>query len=839
MKQILLSILITLNVLVISRADVVNSEIAAQAAKNHYWNFSEDITYEDITLNLSYIETINGSPVYYIFDINENKGFVIIAADDDVYPVLGYSFEGNYNDEKDKLPPNFSAWMDNYSDQIVYARENSLSADATISEKWSELTIFNPDPGNMDNVNPLLTTNWDQGYYYNALCPVDNGGPGGHVYVGCVATAMGQIMKYHNYPDQGNGTHTYYCYPYGSQTADFGATTYNWSLMPNQLYSNNTEVATILYHCGVGVNMQYSASGSGAYSDDARDALVDYFIYSSDAQLLTKASYSTTAWENMLKNDLEAERPLYYAGFGGGAGHAFVCDGYQGTNYFHFNWGWSGYANGYFYLNNLNPGGYSFNQNQEAILYIYPEGSSTLSPPENLEAEIINTNDVQLSWDAPSGKDLLGYNIFRNNENIDNTTETNYNDENLDPGTYEYYVTALYSDGESVPSAPASVLIGGSSVTIFEDDFDTYAANQQLACQNSVDWTTWSNAPCGNEDPYITTDEAYSVPNSFVVEGVNDLVKEIENYTSGLYKISFYINVPSGFLGYFNTLQYFAGADSKWGMQVFFNDDGTGSIDGGGQTAATFSFQNNTWLYNEVIIDLNNDWAEYILDGNSIHSWVWSIGAFGQNNMNQLGGSNFYAWDGSSKGTPKYYIDNYKLEELVVNQLLPPTNLQADIVDGDVHLTWDPPENENLLGFNIYYSLNGGGFDLLEGSYSGPQPFIHQDPGYGLHEYYVTALYDEGESEPSNTVEILITTIAENTLDIIKVFPNPATDLVNISSEFEIKTVKVFNYAGQVKTDEQVESTDYRINTSQYKPGIYFFRIETTAGIISKRIIIQ
>jgi hypothetical protein len=119
-------------------------------------------------------------------------------------------------DGKDKLPPNFSAWMDNFADQIVYARENLLSADASITEKWSELTDYNPDPENMDNVNPLLTTNWDQGYYYNALCPVDNGGPGGHVYVGCVATAMGQIMKYHNYPDQGNGTHTYYCYPYGN-----------------------------------------------------------------------------------------------------------------------------------------------------------------------------------------------------------------------------------------------------------------------------------------------------------------------------------------------------------------------------------------------------------------------------------------------------------------------------------------------------------------------------------------------------------------------------------------------------------------------------------------------
>ncbi|MCD4730897.1 MAG: T9SS type A sorting domain-containing protein, partial [Bacteroidales bacterium] len=457
-------------------------------------------------------------------------------------------------------------------------------------------------------------------------------------------------------------------------------------------------------------------------------------------------------------------------------------------------------------------------------------------PPENLEAEIINTNDVQLTWDAPSGKDLLGYNIYRNNENIDNTTETNYDDENLEPGTYEYYITALYSDGESVPSAPASVLIGGSSLTLFEDDFDTYAANQQLVCQNSVDWTTWSNAPCGNEDPYITTAEAYSGSNSFVVEGVNDLVKVIENYTSGLYKISFYMYVPSGFLGYFNTLQDFAGANSSWGMQVFFNDDGTGSIDGGVQTAATFSFQNNTWLYNEVIVDLNNDWAEYILDGNSIHSWVWSIGAFGQSNMNQLGGSNFYAWDGTTKGTPKYYIDDYKLEELIVNQLLPPTNFAISPVGNDFLLTWNEPDGKGLLGYNIYYST-GGGFTIV--AFVTDPEYLIESPGAGMHQYYITALYDEGESDPTNIIEFVITDIDESLLSESKIYPNPATDFVNISSEFEIKTVKIFNYAGQVMTVEQVKSTHYRINTSQYNPGIYFLRIETTAGIISKRIIIE
>ncbi len=208
-----------------------------------------------------------------------------------------------------------------------------------------------------DNVDPLLSTLWNQGTYYNQLCPTDPNGPGGHVWAGCVATAMGQVMKYHDHPDQGTGSHSYYAAGYGTQSANFGVTTYEWSSMPNQINSNNLPIATLLYHLGVSVDMQYSPNGSGAYSSDARDALVDYFSYSPNAQLLPKNSFPIETFIYKLQNELNLNRPVYYSGSGSGGGHAFVCDGYQGDDYFHFNWGWSGYGDGYFYLNNLNPGG--------------------------------------------------------------------------------------------------------------------------------------------------------------------------------------------------------------------------------------------------------------------------------------------------------------------------------------------------------------------------------------------------------------------------------------------------------------------------------------------------
>ena len=158
------------------------------------------------------------------------------------------------------------------------------------------------------------------------------------------------------------------------QSADFGATTYNWASMPNSLNSNNISVATLLYHLGVSVDMQYSPSGSGAFSSDARDALVEYFGYSENAALLPKNSFPIETFKYKIKNELNLNRPVYYSGSSNSGGHAFVCDGYQGDNHFHFNLGWSGYGNGYFYLSNVN----GFNQGQSALFYVYPEGTKFL-----------------------------------------------------------------------------------------------------------------------------------------------------------------------------------------------------------------------------------------------------------------------------------------------------------------------------------------------------------------------------------------------------------------------------------------------------------------------------
>lgn len=304
-----------------------------------------------------------------MFLFNFSDGFILIAAEDKAIPVLGYSV--NTKIDPNDLPDAFLELVHQYSLEIEFIRSNQLKASREIEMQWNGEIPISSFTDNISSVSPLLNTNWHQGCYYNASCPSDPAGPCNHVWAGCVATAMGQVMKYYQFPTSGNGSHSYFDSNYGYQYANFGSASYNYNAMPNSISSGNSSIANFLYQIAVSVDMQFDPSGSGAFSSDARDAMVNYFDYSSAASLEHRNDYSTSDWVNMIMDELDNDRPVLYYGYGTG-GHAFVCDGYQGSNYFHFNWGWGGSADGYFYLSNLNPSGYTFTNNQEAIISLYP-----------------------------------------------------------------------------------------------------------------------------------------------------------------------------------------------------------------------------------------------------------------------------------------------------------------------------------------------------------------------------------------------------------------------------------------------------------------------------------
>ena len=378
-KRISITIALLCIFFIFLKAAEVPVSLAQKVAENFLLKqIEKDPNLKNIKVDVSFADEMkmNNSTkaALYIFGIS-NKGFIIIAGDDNVYPILGFSFTNSLN--MNNISPELAYWLDSYVKQISYTAENPYNK-SEISKVW-ETYIQNQSiqkSGKFTQVEPLILTTWDQSNFYNAYCPADAGGPGGHVYAGCVATAMGQIMKYYNYPQQGTGTHSYNDWTYGTQYANFGATTYNWTGMVNSVNSYNNAVAEFLYHCGVSVDMGYAIDGSGANSDDVVPALVNYFGYSSSVNIQDKQDYSESQWINMLKSNLEDLMPLYYSAYSDVAGHAFDFDGYYddalGTH-FHINWGWGGYGNGYFYVNNLASPGGNFSNGHQAIFNIIPD----------------------------------------------------------------------------------------------------------------------------------------------------------------------------------------------------------------------------------------------------------------------------------------------------------------------------------------------------------------------------------------------------------------------------------------------------------------------------------
>ena len=384
MKKVFILLATILCLISSVHAKKVDLETAKKVAVNFFYerlSQHQQVNYHQLSVKEVFSEKVDAMNVYYALNFPEG-GFVIVSSDDAVTPILAYSFEGNYAEENH--PPQFNSWMENYAKQIIYCIKNNIAANQQINSDWARLKTS--DPGNLKltplpDVTPLIISTWDQGSNYNALCPADPSGPDGKVYAGCVATAMSQVLYYYRFPATGSGSRCYTPNGYSQQCADFENTNYRWNEMMNSISFRDTAVAELIWHAGVSVEMMYSPSGSGAYSEDALTAFINNFRYSPDAHLVARDDYPLNGDEfpAILRDNLDHKRPMYYDGYGSG-GHAFNVDGYQGTNYFHFNWGWSGYYNGYFYLNNLNPGGENFNNGQRAMVNLYPDTLSNTYP---------------------------------------------------------------------------------------------------------------------------------------------------------------------------------------------------------------------------------------------------------------------------------------------------------------------------------------------------------------------------------------------------------------------------------------------------------------------------
>ena len=404
-----------------------------------------------------------GNACLYVFNIDD-KGYYIVSADDRAKPILAFSDEGAL--DINNLPPAMSYYLERYESAISYAIENNLEAEQEIVDEWNSVRARGVvENNNLDRaVEPLIDLLWNQDYPYNYYCPTGAGGPGGHVYVGCAADAMAMVMKYWNYPDVGVGEHSYQPEGYPYQSITWGEA-YDWDNMPKQLNYGSPQnqihaVATLMYHCGVTINMQYGVDGSGAFSSDVPEAMRSHFKYTSEMTLEYREYFEKKDWEDMLIANFDQGFPAFYAGHSqASGGHAFVCDGYTNNRYFHFNWGWTGSGNGNFAIDALNPMGWNFNDGQNAIFDMIPDyayETMPTAPVIDTKSNSADSKKGQIIVNVPSlsqsGAELTTIDklvIMRNGVEVHTATNVNpgeeyvFVDEVPEYDSYNYSVYAV------------------------------------------------------------------------------------------------------------------------------------------------------------------------------------------------------------------------------------------------------------------------------------------------------------------------------------------------------------------------------------------------------------
>ena len=735
----------------------------------------------DIQLQLASVALNRDGVDFYAYNVRGGNGFVIVAGDDRVKPILAYSTTGSFNPED--VAEGFEYTLNSFRQEIQYVREHNLAATPDIVAEWDAVLKngqIMPDRQARSVVGPLCQTIWNQNFPYNSQCPEDPEGNGGYVYAGCVATAMGQVMKFWDYPEQGTGSYSYNPSGYPQQTANFGETEYHFELMPLALDSLSTEedyfyIAQLLHHCGIAVDMQYSGNGSGAYSFDVPTALSNYFGYSTDSDLPTLSfwgfqMYTNEQWIQMLKDGgLDEGMPLYYSGSddNGAGGHAFVCDGYDENDYFHFNWGWSGRDDAWCPIGALNTTKYAFNDSNSFLGHIVPQNSSYYLRADSVaDFTIVENRDytgVTLSWNNPSvnlnGDPLASIesiSIRRNNQEIATLTNAqvgaamSYDDNDLEPGLYEYsiFVTNTYGISRNVYR---TILVGEKCPVTF------------VLMDEGGDG--WKGAAIS-----VTNESGQRIAVIGMNEGAMDTIV---------------VPLLTGNLNFI------------W---------------------------NHGWYHTNEQYDTDYECSFFIFDGDNNMLY----------NSDELEDGIFMTYNNNCDfGTLTCYpVENLQGEYQWHNG-----------EEYGAYLTWEKPAVTPYLHHFEVYRTNGASKDdelIAEIDFEGNGTYSYFDNTYGMvpeDTYYsVRSVYTNGweqcESE-FRDVMVTITDIAENTMDV-RVYPNPTNGQLYVEGQGTM-TVSVYNMLGQ-EVLRTVADDQTVVDLGSNGTGVYMVRIETNSGVTYHKV---
>ena len=857
MKKYLMSLLALVLGIGMVQANPVNVSQAKYVGQQFVQaNFQQSRQTDDLTLVYTGTST-RGDACFYVFNVGSN-GFVMVSADDFYRPIIGYSDNHNFD-------TNINPELGYMLNQLIASRTGRLTGKAApkIAAEWQSVM----NSGRLISRNGgrdkfyLVQTKWDQKDPYNLYCPEAANGPGGRCYAGCVATAMSQMMKYWNHPIHGTGSHTYNSggpgYPsYPGLSANFGETTYDWDNMPIYLSNNSPQeqieaVATLMYHCGVSVNMMYAPDGSGAYSQDVPQSIRQYFSYTNQAVYRSRDSYTYDVWASMLKESFDMGWPLYYSGQSSEGGHAFVCDGYDDNGLFHYNWGWSGSGDDYYDFDLMD-----YNTSDGAIFNFVPDGvyNTTAQAPTNLVVTPAANNvlSATVSWTNPS-KTLNNSNlssidqivVCRNNEII-------YTEDNVTPGAnmtitddrvprfdaFKYSVYAICDGAHGKVVAVDNIAFGptcGWTINITQASFTGFRGGK-IHIYNAA----------GTDFMQVTT--TTSSVQSFPIDmPVGQVSFGWSAPTGAAFSMAFSIKDSQN-----NTVYTFSGNSDDFPEGIFFEtNNGCGSTAGQGVPTNLVALvdENNPNNINVSWDPIRPDGYGYTVyrDG-LLHRLIPEGTSFVDENAPE-GGHCYvvgYLYYGGENG-------QYSNESCASSGAChPATNIDFEYTGASykIKLKWDKPEpHDGLSGYYLFRKFGEDGtyerIKLLgasatsytdnsanqEGDYyyklyayygdldctSSPAYWIYDHNQFYLHAPYS---YDGVNDMESNGVSV---------------FPNPTVGRFTVEGQ-GLNHITVYNLMGQMVYEMACQGESVDINLSNVETGVYMVRILTDNGDVTKRI---
>ncbi len=791
----------------------VTEEVAANAAGHFFFMKTGEI--QDFSYQIFHFRS---DSLFYIFNCKKG-GFVIVAADDRFFPILAWSDEGKFSEND--LPDACKIWINWYENQIAEGMEKQQFFTDKNKKAWEELLkndFIESSIKSSNGISPLLTCKWHQTGNFNQFCPEEPAGYNGHVPVGCVATAMSQVMYYYRFPPVGSGmvsyTPPYGNGKYGVQMVDFGNSVYAWNEMNDLCPDPNPAIAKLCYHAGVALHMDYTPVGSGADTEDVPFALSHYFNYSDSAVYYYRLDFETyNEWKDLLVNSLEKKLPVIYRSSNGLSGHAYVCDGYQDSTHFHFNWGWGGNCDGYYFIDELIPGGINLSWAQGAVFnifpdtveFIYPEycsGTNTLTTSygsfEDGSGPMNYLPNVCCSWLIQPADPAIT-NVFVQFSGF--KTESSQDVLKIYDGNSENAMLIGIFSGENIPQPVYSS--GNALFLVFETG-------------DSVENEGWHLNFTGYTLPFCDEIHQFTAPSGTLEDGsrylhyspgtdCNWLIDpEIPDYDSIR---NFIIEFQMMKLASGDTLTIFDGDSPESNLLGKFTGFNIP------ESLPTSS--------DKVFMNFKTDEASQA-DG-------WQLNLVPQspvycNDTIVLKTENGVLSDGSGS---KKYIENSDCCWLIKTQDV--DSIHFNFIELDLELDYDYLKFtfvENGVHQTIKFTGNQlpAPFTLFSDSI-----FIHFHSDYrdnyqGFGFQYTTS---------SQAVD-------ENEEDVVEIYPNPFSERLKITFKSKQQTIfryEIINLKGQPEISGTVSNPEEFVNTDHLLKGIYFFKIYSAKAIFIKKII--